>query len=54
MIRNLLSSQNFDGLDFPDLYFFQPKRLFLFKDNRLTINILNFVSDEVDTDLRID
>ena len=46
-----LSSQNFDGLDFPDLYFFQPKRLFLFKDDRLTIRYLNFVSDEVDTDL---
>ena len=46
-----LSSQNFDGLDFPDLYFFQPKRLFLFKDDRLTIRYLNFFSDEVDADL---
>ena len=25
-----LKSSNFDGLHFPDLYFFQPKRIFLF------------------------
>ena len=24
-----LKSNNFDGLEFPDLYFFQPKKLFL-------------------------
>ena len=27
-----LKSTNFDGLDFPDLYFFQPKKLFLIKE----------------------
>ena len=47
-----LKSQNFDGLDFPDLCFFQPKKLFLFKDNSLTIKYLNYVSDEVDADLK--
>jgi len=47
-----LKSQNFDGLHFPDLCFFQPKRLFLFKDNKLTIKYLNFVADEIDGDLR--
>ena len=29
-----LHSNNFDGLEFPDLFFFQPKKLFLLKDNR--------------------
>jgi len=47
-----LRSQNFDGLDFPDLCFFQPKRLFLFKDDKLTIRYLNVVSKEVDADLK--
>ena len=47
MILKPLKSQNFDGLQFPDLCFFQPKKLFLFKDNTLTIRYLNFVSDEV-------
>ena len=46
-----LSSQNFDGLGFPDLCFFQPKKLFLFKDDQLTIRYLNCVSEEVDADL---
>lgn len=46
-----LKSENFDGLNFPDLCFFQPKRLFLFKEDRLTIRYLNIVSDEVDSDL---
>ena len=47
-----LKSQNFDGLQFPDLCFFQPKKLFLLKDNILTIKYLNHVSDEMDTDLK--
>lgn len=47
-----LSSQNFDGLNFPDLCFFQPKRLFLFREDKLTIRYLNVVSDEVDADLK--
>lgn len=47
-----LRSQNFDGLDFPDLCFFQPKRLFLFKEDKLTIRYLNVVSKEVDADIK--
>ena len=47
-----LKSDNFDGLDFPDLCFFQPKKLFLFKDDTLIIRYLNFSSDEVDADLK--
>lgn len=47
-----LKSNNFDGLDFPDLCFFQPKKLFLFKNDTLIIRYLNCVSDEVDFDLK--
>jgi para-aminobenzoate synthetase component 1 len=46
-----LSSNNFDGLEFPDLYFFQPKRLFFFKDNQVEIQYLNMVDDEIESDL---
>ena len=45
-----LKSKNFDGLEFPDLYFFQPKKLFLLKGNELEIQYLNMVDDEIDTD----
>ena len=47
-----LKSQNFDGLDFPDLCFFQPKKLFLFKNNALTVKYLNFISEEFNDDLK--
>jgi para-aminobenzoate synthetase component I len=46
-----LKSENFDGLDFPDLYFFQPKKLFLFKDNQVEIQYLKMVDDEIADDL---
>lgn len=45
-----LHSNNDDGLHFPDLYFFQPKKLFLFSENEVEALYLNFVSDELDTD----
>ena len=45
-----LTSNNFDGLNFPDLYFFQPKKLFLLKGNQLEIKYLNFCDDEVESD----
>lgn len=48
-----LTSRNFDGLQFPELFFFQPKRLFLFKDDVVEVRYLNFVSDELDADLKI-
>ena len=47
-----LVSNNFDGLDFPDLFFFQPKKLFLLKANQLEIQYLNFCDDEVDEDFK--
>jgi para-aminobenzoate synthetase component 1 len=45
-----LNSANFDGLQFPDLFFFQPKKLFLLKDNRLEIQYLNLCDEEVEAD----
>ncbi|MBV1923731.1 MAG: anthranilate synthase component I family protein [Flavobacteriaceae bacterium] len=45
-----LSSTNFDGLHFPDLLFFQPKKIFLFTEDEVEIQYLNFVSDEIDDD----
>jgi para-aminobenzoate synthetase component I len=45
-----LESTNFDGLAFPDLFFFQPKKLFLLKGNQVTIQYLNLCDDEVEED----
>jgi len=45
-----LKSNNFDGLHFPDLYFFQPKKVFLFMDDEVEIQYLNFVDDELELD----
>lgn len=45
-----LQSHNFDGLDFPDLFFFQPKKLFLVKDNQVEIQYLRMCDDEIDFD----
>lgn len=46
-----LSSNNFDGLGFADLFFFQPKKLFLLKGNQLEIQYLRMVDDEMELDL---
>ena len=46
-----LSSNNFDGLYFADLFFFQPKKLFLLKDDQLEIRYLMLCDDEIDSDL---
>jgi para-aminobenzoate synthetase component 1 len=45
-----LSSKNFDGLDFADLYFFQPQKLFFIKDNLVEFHYLRMVDDEIETD----
>ncbi len=45
-----LKSKNFDGLNFPELFFFQPKKLFLLKQNQLEIRYLNMCDDEVEED----
>ncbi|WP_139854488.1 aminodeoxychorismate synthase component I [Aequorivita sinensis] len=45
-----LQSNNFDGLHFPDLYFFQPKKLFLFTEENVEVHYLNMVDDELESD----
>ncbi|MNX27222.1 Aminodeoxychorismate synthase component 1 [compost metagenome] len=45
-----LESHNFDGLNFPDLFFFQPKKIFLLKGNQVEIKYLNMCDDEVEED----
>jgi para-aminobenzoate synthetase component 1 len=45
-----LCSKNFDGLAFPDLYFFQPKKIFLFKNNVIEVSYLNICDDEIEGD----
>ena len=46
----ILQSNNFDGLDFPDLFFFQPKKIFLLKGNELEIHYLNMCVEEMESD----
>jgi len=46
-----LTSLNFDGLGFPDLYFFQPRKLFLLKGNQLEMQYLRMCDDEMESDL---
>lgn len=45
-----LYSHNYDGLQFPDLYFFQPKKLFFIKDNILQIEYINSFAHEIEAD----
>jgi para-aminobenzoate synthetase component 1 len=47
-----LQSNNFDGLAFPDLFFFQPKKLFLIKENQVEIQYLRMCDDEIETDFK--
>lgn len=45
-----LDSSNYDGLDFPDLFFFQPKKLFLLKGGRLEVTYLKMCEDDFEVD----
>ena len=45
-----LKSENYDGLNVPELFFFQPKKIFLLNDNQLQIQYLNLCDDEVESD----
>ncbi|MFN7045792.1 MAG: anthranilate synthase component I family protein [Flavobacterium sp.] len=47
-----LHSNNFDGLEFPDLFFFQPKKLFLIKENQVEIQYLRLCDDEIEADFK--
>ncbi|PCI31690.1 MAG: aminodeoxychorismate synthase component I [Flavobacteriaceae bacterium] len=46
-----LKSENFDGLEFPELYFFRPKRLFLFSNKGVTLKYLTTDNQSIDADL---
>lgn len=46
-----LQSNNFDGLHFPELFFFQPKKIFLIKENNVEVHYLNMVDEEFKDDL---
>ncbi|AUC81232.1 anthranilate synthase component I family protein [Lacinutrix sp. Bg11-31] len=48
----VLKSNNDDGLEFPDLYFFQPKKIFLFKGDTVEMLYLKAVDDEFESDLK--
>lgn len=45
-----LSSKNFDGLHFPDLYFFQPQKIIFIKDDQVEFHYLRMIDDEIDDD----
>jgi len=45
-----LSSKNFDGLDFADLYFFQPQRIIFINGNTVEFSYLKMINDEIDDD----
>jgi para-aminobenzoate synthetase component 1 len=45
-----LQSNNFDGLAFPDVFFFQPKKLFLIKGNQVEMQYLRMCDDEMEAD----
>ena len=47
-----LSSGNFDGLGFADLYFFQPQRVILIKERTVEFSYLQMIDDEIDDDFR--
>ena len=46
-----LTSSNYDGLHFPDLYFFQPKKLFFIRGNTVEVQFLNDFSSEIEKDI---
>ncbi len=45
-----LSSRNYDGLQFPDLYFFQPKKIIRITGHTVDFLYLNIVDDEIEKD----
>jgi len=45
-----LQSNNFDGLGFSDLFFFQPKKIVLLKGNQVEVQYLRLCDDEIESD----
>lgn len=48
-----LSSSNLDGLHFPDLYFYQPKKIIKIIGNTAEFIYLNMVDDEIEVDFAV-
>ncbi|QED37462.1 aminodeoxychorismate synthase component I [Antarcticibacterium arcticum] len=48
----VLSSNNFDGLQFPELYFFQPQKLLFVRNNVLEMRYLKMAEDSMEEDLK--
>jgi len=47
-----LKSANLDGLNFPELYFFQPKKMIRINGNLVEFLYLNMVGDEIEIDFK--
>jgi len=47
-----ISSNNYDGLHFPDLYFFQPKKIIIIKGHTVEVKYLPNYKNEIDIDLK--
>lgn len=45
-----ISSNNYDGLEFPDLFFFQPKKIIFVSESFADFHYLNMCDDELDSD----
>ena len=48
-----LQSNNFDGLGFSDLYFFQPQRIIFIKGNTIEFSYLKMIDDEIEDDFKV-
>ena len=46
-----VASNNFDGLHFADLYFFQPKKIFFIKGNTIEVKYISNFKNEINADL---
>ena len=47
-----LGSANFDGLQFPELFFFQPQKLFFFHKEHIEVSYLNTIENQWETDFQ--
>ncbi|WP_209400633.1 anthranilate synthase component I family protein [Pseudozobellia sp. WGM2] len=47
-----LSSKNHDGLEFPELYFFQPKKIIKIIDGSVEFSYMKMVDDEIEDDFK--
>lgn len=46
----ILQSENYDGLELPDLFFFQPKKIILLKGDKVELHYLVMCDDEMESD----